>query len=153
MEIREDDLSGKEIRALLEMHLADAYTNSPPDSVHALDLSGLKAPEVTFWCVWDGVALMGCGALKILDEDHAEIKSMRTHPDHLRKGVGAAILTHIIEAARAQGSTRLSLETGNNEAYAPARALYERFGFEPCPPFADYVDDGFSLCMTKVLSL
>lgn len=149
MEIREDDLSGKDIRALLEMHLADAYTNSPPDSVHALDLSGLKAPEVTFWCVWDGDALMGCGALKILDEGHAEIKSMRTHPDHLRKGVGAVILTHIIEAARMQGCTRLSLETGNNEAYAAARALYFRYGFEVCPPFADYVDDGFSLCMTR----
>ena len=149
MEIREDDLSGKEIRALLEMHLADAYTNSPPDSVHALDLSGLKAPEVTFWCVWNGDALMGCGALKILDEGHGEIKSMRTHPDHLRKGVGAAILTHIIEAARAHGCGRLSLETGNNEAYAPARTLYKRFGFKVCPPFADYVDDGFSLCMTR----
>lgn len=152
MEIREDDLSGKGIRALLEMHLADAFTNSPPDSVHALDLSGLQASNVTFWSVWDGDALMGCGALKTLSDRHAEIKSMRTHPDHLRKGVGAAILAYILETARARGCTRLSLETGANAAYAPARALYKRFGFESCPPFANYVDDGFSQCMTKALT-
>ncbi|RZV38948.1 MAG: GNAT family N-acetyltransferase [Acidimicrobiales bacterium] len=153
MEIREDDLSGYGIRALLERHLADAHANSPPGSVHALDLSGLQAADVTFWCVWEGQNLMGCGALKMLDRKHGEIKSMRTHPDHLRKGVGAAILTHIINTAKARGCTRLSLETGNNAPYAPARALYRRFGFEDCPPFANYVEDDFSLCMTKKLKL
>jgi len=151
MVIREDDLSGYQIRALLERHLADAHANSPPGSVHALDLSGLQAPNVTFWCVWDDDALMGCGALKMLDDHHGEIKSMRTHSDYLRKGVGAAVLKHIIDTAKTRGCKRLSLETGNNEPYAPARALYSRFGFKVCPPFADYVEDEFSLCMTKKL--
>lgn len=146
--ILEDDLSGAEIQSLLKMHLADAYANSPPGSVHALDLEGLRDPNVTFWSVWQGKELMGCGALKELDAQHGEIKSMRTHTDHLRKGVGAKVLEHLIEQGRQRNYTRLSLETGSNEPYAPARKLYERFGFVECSPFADYDIDDFSFYMT-----
>ena len=141
-------MTGPEIIQLLEQHLADAYANSPPGSVHALDLPALQAPNITFWSVWDGGNLMGCGALKQLDDQHGEVKSMRTHADYLRQGVGALILTHIIDQARQMGCTRLSLETGSNQPYAPARALYTRFGFTECDPFADYEIDDFSFYMT-----
>jgi putative acetyltransferase len=149
--IHEDDLSGAEIRALLKLHLADAYANSPPGSVHALDLDGLRDPKVTFWSVWDGQNLLGCGAIKELNSSHGEIKSMRTHADHLRKGIGATVLEHLIDQAKIRGYERLSLETGSNEAYAPARALYERFGFIECGPFADYEIDDFSFYMDLIL--
>ena len=147
-----DDLSGAEIQGLLKMHLEDAYRNSPPESVHALDLDGLRTSDITFWSLWDGPYLMGCGALKMLDEYHGEIKSMRTHSDHLRKGVGATILTHIIEQARHYGCRRLSLETGSNTPYTPARALYARYGFVECGPFANYAIDDFSYYMNLDIS-
>lgn len=148
MLIRKDDLSGPEIQALLREHLEDAYKNSPPDSVYALDLSELRKPDIDFWSVWEDNVLLGCGALKELGATHGEIKSMRTTEAALKRGVGSMMVLHIIEQAKARGFVRLSLETGSNEPYAPARGLYAKFGFEECGPFADYEDGAFSLYMT-----
>ena len=151
MLIRVDDLTGPEIRALLEEHLRNMHELSPPESVHALDLAGLRRPEITFWTVWDGVTLLGCGALKELDAAHGEVKSMRTAMAQRRKGVGRAMLEHIIAEARARSYSRLSLETGSMPAFLPARRLYESFGFTYCAPFADYTDDPNSAFMSRTL--
>jgi putative acetyltransferase len=148
MDIRIDDLQGDEVIALLHVHKADLARHSPPESCHALDLEGLRAPEVTFWSVWDQGVLMGCGALKELDATHGEIKSMRTLSGHVRKGVAARLMRHILQEARGRQYRRLSLETGSMEVFEPARALYERFGFEECGPFADYAEDPYSMFMT-----
>jgi putative acetyltransferase len=142
--IREDDLSGDATRALLALHLSGMHENSPPGHVFALDLSGLQAANVTVWTAWDGNAIAGIGALKELGDSTAEVKSMRTHPAHLRKGVGAALLEHIIGAAQARGLTRLSLETGRGPAFEPALALYRRRGFKEGAAFGDYVRSDFN---------
>lgn len=151
MDIRIDDLQGDAIIALLKAHKADLARHSPPESCHALDLDGLRAPEVTFWSVWHQGELVGCGALKQLDAAHGEIKSMRTAAGHVRKGVAARLMRHILQEARGRRYRRLSLETGSMEVFEPARALYERFGFEACGPFADYVEDPYSMYMTIAL--
>lgn len=143
-----DDLSGDAIRALLELHVRWAHDNSPPGSVHALDLEGLRASDISFWTAWADDALLGCIALKQLGDGAGEIKSMRTAPAHLRKGVAAALLEHVVREAQARGYQALNLETGAVAAFAPARALYRRFGFVECVPFGDYLQDGFSVCMT-----
>jgi putative acetyltransferase len=148
MDIRIDDLQGSEVIALLHAHKADLAQHSPPESCHALDLDGLRTADITFWSVWEGNALMGCGALKEVDATHAEIKSMRTVTGHLRKGVAARLMRHILQEARRREYRRLSLETGSMEVFEPARALYEQFGFEQCGPFADYVEDPYSMFMT-----
>lgn len=148
MLIKVDDLSGPEIRALLEEHLRHMHELSPPESVHALDIDALRHPDVTFWSAWDGPALLGCGALRALDATHGEVKSMRTSRAHLRRGTARAMLSHIVEAGRARGYERLSLETGSMAGFAPARALYESFGFTYCPPFGDYGEDPHSVFMT-----
>lgn len=142
--IREDDLSGAPTRALLALHLQGMHANSPPGSVFALDLSGLTAPGVTVWSAWDGPALLGIGALKRLGDGTGEVKSMRTHPDHLRRGVAAALLAHIVAAARADGLRRLSLETGSGAAFDPALALYRRHGFVDGPAFGEYEKSAFN---------
>lgn len=149
--IVEDDLSGAPIRALLEAHFAGMLANSPKDSCHFLDFDGLKGPGVTFWSIHSGDALAGCGALKMLDARHGEIKSMRTDAAFLRRGVAARMLDHIMDAARDRGFDRLSLETGSGPAFAPALALYRRYGFQDCDPFADYRPDPFSRFMTRAL--
>ena len=151
MEIREDNVRGTEVLALLKAHLADVARHSPPESVHALGVEALRAPNVTVWTAWDSGELLGCGALKELDPHHGEIKSMRTAEAHLRQGVGTRILEHLLAEARPRSYRRLSLETGSMEAFAPARRLYERFGFEECPPFADYRPDPYSVYMTLPL--
>jgi putative acetyltransferase len=151
MRIIVDDLTGVEIRALLETHFAGMLANSPAGSCHFLDFEGLNAPDVTFWSIWDDNALVGCGALKALSSTQCEIKSMRTHADHLRKGAGAAMLQHIIAQARQRGYVRLSLETGSSDAFLAARTMYEAYGFEYCPPFGDYVEDSFSRFMTLAI--
>jgi putative acetyltransferase len=125
--------------------------HSPPESVHALGIEALRRPEITFWSVWEDGRLLGCGALKELDSQHAEIKSMRTSSLHLRKGVARYLLNHVIEDARHRGYTRLSLETGSMEVFEPARGLYAGFGFTYCGPFADYVEDPNSVFMTREL--
>jgi len=150
-EIREDDLSGPEIAALLRAHLDHAARHSPPESIHALDLDRLRAPEITFWSAWSDGELLGCGALKELAPDHGEIKSMHTALAHRGKGVAARLLAHMLEEAKARPYRRVSLETGTMEGFAPARALYARFGFRVCPPFAQYREDSHSVCMTLEL--
>lgn len=139
-----DDLTDRQVLDLIELHLRSAATNSPPGAVFALDLSGLRDPSVTIWTVWDEEALLGMGALKQLDAVHGEIKSMRTAPAQQRRGVAAAMLGHLLGEARARGYARVSLETGGNDAFAPARALYERAGFAPCGPFGDYEASDFN---------
>jgi putative acetyltransferase len=151
MEIKVDDLSGAEVRELLREHLQDAARHSPPESVHALDVEGLSRPGVTFWTAWEEGRLIGCGALKELDGGHGEIKSMRTVASHLRRGVASKMLDHIVGEARRRGYKRISLETGSMEAFEPARRLYANFGFRYCGPFADYVEDPYSVFMTKEL--
>jgi putative acetyltransferase len=151
MLIRVDDLAGPEIRALLEEHLRNMHELSPPESVHALDIAALRRPEITFWTAWSQGELLGCGALKVLDPTHGEVKSMRTARAKRRTGVGRAMLEHIIAEARARSYARLSLETGSMEAFAPARRLYESFGFAHCGPFADYAEDPNSVFMTRTL--
>jgi putative acetyltransferase len=151
MEIRLDDLTGPEIRALLEEHLRSMHEISPPESVHALDLDGLRKPEITFWTAWFGAELLGCGALKELDPRHGEVKSMRTSRTRRRTGVARALLSHIVAEARRRRYARLSLETGSMKEFEPARRLYAGFGFAYCGPFADYVEDPNSVFMTMSL--
>jgi putative acetyltransferase len=151
MEIRLDDLTGPEIHALLEEHLRNMRSISPPESVHALDLEGLRKPGIWFWTVWSGSELLGCGALKELSAQHGEVKSMRTANAHRRSGVARALLAHIIAVAGSRGYERLSLETGSQAAFEPARRLYENFGFSYCAPFEGYVEDPNSVFMTMVL--
>jgi len=153
MQIRVDDLAGSEIRALLAEHLHHMHQLSPPGSVHALDLTALLKPEITFWTVWSQDELLGCGALKELTPAHGEVKSMRTASAHRRKGVAGAMLRHIIAEARKRSYTRLSLETGSLPAFDPARSMYESFGFTYCSPFADYIEDPNSVFLTRSLEV
>lgn len=151
MRIELDDVTRPAVVALIEYHLRSMHAISPPENVFALDLSGLKHPDVSFWTVWDGEDLLGMGGLKELDAEHGEIKSMRTAPNALRRGVGKAMLDHILGEAHARGYRRLSLETGSNEPFAPAWALYERAGFAACEPFGGYTDTSFSRYFTRAL--
>ena len=148
MHIEVDDLSRPALHALLEEHLQSMHALSPPESVHALDLTALQRPDITFWSAWEGPLLLGCGALKELDALHGEVKSMRT-PDALRRrGAGRALLALIIQVAQRRGYGRLSLETGSMAAFEPAQRLYASFGFVFCQPFADYRPDPNSVFMT-----
>jgi putative acetyltransferase len=149
--VREDDLSSAQIQDLLRLHLEGMHASSPPGHVFALDLSGLKAPGVTVWSAWRGEAAAGIGALKVLGDGSGEIKSMRTHPDHLRAGVGAAILDRIVAEARGRGLTRLSLETGRGPAFDAALAMYRTRGFESGGAFSDYVASDFNQFMHLAL--
>ncbi|MDO9075778.1 MAG: GNAT family N-acetyltransferase [Rubrivivax sp.] len=152
MHIELDDLSRPEIHALLDEHLHSMSALSPPESVHALPLDGLRRPDVTFWSAWDGNVLLGCGALKELRPRHGEVKSMRTPTALRRRGAGRALLAHIVETAKARGYERLSLETGAMAAFQPAQRLYLSFGFEYCGPFGDYREDPNSVFMTLRLA-
>ena len=151
MQIKLDDLTGPAIGELLREHLVNMAENSPPESIHALNIEQLRQPDITFWSAWNDGDLLGCGALKELSARHGEIKSMRTVFRHRRKGVAAGLLDHILEEAKKRKYTRVSLETGSMEAFAPAHRLYVRFGFKECDPFADYIEDSNSLFMTKEL--
>jgi putative acetyltransferase len=146
--IRVDDLRGPEIAGLLATHVAFCRASSPPESTHVLDLGALRAPDITFWSAWDGASLLGCAALKELDPTHGEVKSMHTAERHRGRGVGVALLRHMVGAARSRSYRRLSLETGSMAAFASARALYARFGFVVCPPFGNYRLDPNSVFMT-----
>jgi putative acetyltransferase len=151
LEIRLDDLQGAEVHALLREHMAGMMANSPPESVHALPLDKLRHSSVSFWTAWQGDALCGCGALKQHDATMGEVKSMRTRPAHLRKGVAQAVLNTILSTARERGLSKLYLETGTGPDFEAATALYRRNGFEDCGPFADYKLDPFSHFMVKSL--
>jgi putative acetyltransferase len=151
MRIETDDVSRPEVLALLEEHLRNMYEITPSEFVFAFDASKLRAPGVTFWTAWDGKTLLGCAALKELSATQGEVKSMRT-PVKLRgKGVGRALLNHVLEVARERGYRELLLETGSHPAFTPALTLYRSAGFEPCGPFADYEDNGFSVFMSMRL--
>ena len=151
MEIRIDNLQDPRIAQLLQEHLADMRRISPPESVHALDLDKLRQPEITFWSLWVDDDLAGCGAIKHLDREHAEIKSMRTANRYRGKGYGAAMLEHILKHAQTIGLKRLSLETGTPDFFIPAHQLYRKYGFETCAPFGDYREDPFSAFFTLAL--
>lgn len=148
MRIETDDLTSPDVLALLEEHLRDMRATSPPESVHALDVARLRAPDITFWTAREEGRLLGCGALKELDPTHGEIKSMRTSRGDRGRGTGRALLDHIVAEARLRGYRRLSLETGSPPEFDAARRLYARAGFRLCEPFADYRLDPFSVYMT-----
>ncbi|WP_424186445.1 GNAT family N-acetyltransferase [Actinokineospora sp. G85] len=152
MEIELDDLSGPDIADFLAEHVAQMRETSPLESKHALDLEGLRKPGVTFWSARIDGQVVGCVAVQRLDAGHGEVKSMRTRPGVRRAGIGKAMLGHLVAEARGMGFRRLSLETGSAEFFAPARGLYEKFGFTYCEPFADYVPDPHSVFMTLDLS-
>ncbi|MBN8814494.1 MAG: GNAT family N-acetyltransferase [Sphingomonas sp.] len=144
MRIERDNLSRPQVAALVEYHLREMHAHSPACQVFALDSSGLSRPDVTVWTVWDDADLLGMGAMKRLDDEHGELKSMRTAPGALRRGVARAVLEHMIGEGRARGYRRLSLETGRTEPFEAAHALYRSFGFTETGPFADYSDTSFS---------
>jgi putative acetyltransferase len=146
-----DDLSGPQIADFLHEHVQQMRSITPLESKHALDLDGLRQPGITFWSVLDGEVLVGCGALKRLDAAHAELKSMRTTSARRRAGIASLLLAHIIAEAGKMGFGRLSLETGADEFFLPARKLYEKFGFAYCPPFGDYRPDPRSVFMSRAL--
>ena len=152
MEIVVDDLSGPEIAAFLEAHVEEMRSVTPPESKHALDLDGLRVPEITFWTMLDGAEIVGCGALKRLGGGDGEIKSMRVAPGQRGRGIGSAMLRHIVAEARRMGIERLYLETGSFAFFEPARRLYLGHGFELCGPFADYTEDANNVFMTKSLA-
>ena len=151
MQIKLADLTHPKLAELMQQHLHDMYATPPPENVHALNLEALRKPDITFWTAWHKQDLLGCGAIKTLTTQHAEIKSMRTAKQHLRKGVAAKILEHIILQATSRGLQRLSLETGSQIFFRPAIALYKSYGFEFCEPFSSYKADPHSKFMTLVL--
>ncbi|WP_344096442.1 GNAT family N-acetyltransferase [Microbacterium deminutum] len=151
IEIRVDDLSGDATRALITAHLHGMHDSSPPESVHALDLDGLRHPAVTFWSAWIDGRLAGIGALKRLDAERGELKSMRVDDRFRGTGVGRALLRHIIDVARERGMASLWLETGSTDEFLPAQRLYESEGFVQCGPFEDYVLDPYSIFLTRAL--
>ncbi|WP_019029206.1 GNAT family N-acetyltransferase [Colwellia piezophila] len=152
MDIHIGALTHPAVIALLEEHHQEMLHHSPPESVHALDLSALSHADITFWAVWQGDELAGCGALKELDNSHGEIKSMRTSKNFLRQGVAKLLLEHMIDQASSRGYQKLSLETGTMDAFLPAQRLYQQLGFETCLPFADYQVDPYSTFMSKEIS-
>ncbi|ALS96862.1 GNAT family N-acetyltransferase [Lacimicrobium alkaliphilum] len=152
MEIRRDNLQHPQVIELIRAHLDAMAPTAPDESRHALDIDGLRGPDITFWSVWDDQKLAGIGALKQLSSEHAEIKSMKTAKDYLRRGIASALLSHLIREATNRGYKQLSLETGSMAFFEPARKLYSLFGFMPCAPFADYVEDPNSVFMSKQLN-
>jgi len=149
--IVEDDLTGPEVAALLELHLADMHKWSPACKVHAMPIERLRQPDVTFYSAWDSDTLAAVGALKHLDDERGELKSMRAAPEYRGKGAGKAMLEHLMAEARNRGYGWLGLETGVPEPFVPARTLYASYGFAPCEAFADYVLDEWSTCMSRTL--
>lgn len=150
-DFHEGELDHDDVRALLSQHFAEMRAGSPADACHVLPIGGLKVPEIRFFTLREGATLLGCGALKRLDPRHGEIKSMRTADAALGRGVGRIMLGHIIEAARREGMSRLSLETGSTELFAAANRLYEKEGFERCGPFGGYADTPFTRFFTKLI--
>lgn len=151
LRIEPDDLTDPAVVALLEAHVAQLRSISPPESTHALDLDGLRAPGVRFWAAREDDRVLGCAALTLVEPGHGELKSMRTAPDATGRGVGTALLRHVLSHARSEGLARVSLETGAEDFFAPARRLYARHGFTACPPFGRYRPDPLSVFMTLPL--
>jgi len=151
IEIHIDDLTGEATRALIALHLDGMHDTSPPESVHALDIDGLRHPSITFWSAWIDGELAGIAALKSIDDERGELKSMRVDDRFRGSGVGRALLRHLIAEARGRGMTSLWLETGSPDDFVPAQRLYESEGFTRCGPFDGYSDDPFSVFMTRTL--
>ena len=147
----EGNFDHPEVNELLKKHFIELRSASPEGSTHVLDISGLKVPSIKFWSLWEEDKLMGCGALKFLDENHGEFKSIRIHDSFRRKGYGTKIINHLINEAKKLNIKRLSIETGSGDFFAPARKLFNNCGFKPCPPFAHYKEDINSLYLTKLL--
>ena len=146
------DLTDPRVIELVTRHFATARAQTPPESAHAIDVAGLQAPGISFWCLWDGEMLLGTGALKRLSADHGEVKTMHTRETARRQSVASALLQHLIDEARSDGMSRLSLETGSSDYFRPGRELYRRHGFGECLPFADYMLDSHSVYMTLDLN-
>ena len=145
----EGELDLDDVRDLLHQHFSEMRAGSPPDACHVLPIDGLRDPEIRFFSLREDGKLLGCGALKRLGSRHGEIKSMRTADEALSRGIGKALLEHIVAAAKAEGMSRLSLETGSTEQFSAALRLYEREGFEPSGPFGGYADTPFTRFFTK----
>jgi len=151
IDVRIDDLSGQDVQALIRSHLDGMHDTSPAESVHALDIEGLRHPSITFWSAWVDGRLAGIGALKAMDAERGELKSMRVDDRFRGAGIGRALLRHIMGEARARGMRSLWLETGSTDDFLPAVRLYESEGFTRCGPFDGYTDDPFSVFMTRAL--
>ncbi len=149
--IKAGGLGDAQVEALLALHRAEAHASTPVDNAHALDSRGLAGPGITFFSVWDGDRLAGIAALRELDDDHADIKSMRTAPTHLRRGVARTLLDHLLQVARSRGYARLSLETGTAPMFGGANAMYERYGFVDCAAFGGYPASSHNRFMTLEL--
>ncbi len=152
MRIEVDDLARPQVLALLNEHLTNMFELSPPEQVFALDVTSLRAPEITFWTAWEGDSLLGCGALKELSPTQGEVKSMRTPKAQRRRGAARAVLTHIVQVARQRGYATLNLETGSNPAFLPAQNLYQSFGFSYCGPFGSHRENANSVFMALSLA-
>ena len=147
----EGNFENPEVNELLTKHFVELRAASPEGSAHVLDIPGLKVPSIKFWSLWEESQLMGCGALKFLEKNHGEFKSIRIHDDFRGKGYGEKIINHLINEAKKLNINRISIETGSGDFFAPARKLFENCGFKPCPPFAHYKEDVNSLYLTKLL--
>ena len=150
-QFHEGELDREDVRVLLAQHFAEMRAGSPPSACHVLPADGLKSPQIRFFTLREGDTLLGCGALKRLEPGHGELKSMRTADAALGRGIGKALLDHLVIAAKSDRMTRLSLETGSTEQFAAALRLYEREGFEPCGPFGGYIDTPFTRFFTKTI--
>ncbi|MEM5527215.1 GNAT family N-acetyltransferase [Gammaproteobacteria bacterium AS21] len=153
LEIKQDDLTGSQIQALLQEHLSDMHATSPAESVHALDLQALKSPSITFWTIWHEQTLAGCAALQKIDDSHLELKSMRSAKQFKNQGIASTMLKFLIAHAKQAGFEKISLETGSMDYFKPAHQLYKKHGFSHCPPFANYVKDINSIFMTLDLAV
>lgn len=151
MELREGGLDDPRVIALIAHHLAEARGSTPQDNAHAMGAEALRHPDISFWAMWDGEALLGFGALRQLSADLGEIKSMRTAPDHLRRGVARAILAHLVSLARTRGYARVSLETGTAPLFDAANRMYEAAGFVDGPAFGGYPESPHNRFMTLAL--
>ena len=147
----EGNFNHPEVNQLLTIHFIELRAASPEGSAHVLDIPGLKVPSIKFWSLWNEKKLMGCGALKFLDQNHGEFKSIRIHENFRGKGNGIKIINHLIDEAKRLNISRISIETGSGKFFEPARKLFDKCGFKPCPPFAHYKEDNNSLYLTKLL--
>lgn len=152
MIIAEEHPLTPDLALLFQRHTADMHADTPPESIHMMDKSALATPGIRFFVLRDGGEPLAMGAFKRIDDTHAEIKSMHVLHEARGRGLSKAMLTHLVEEARTDGFTRLSLETGIQPTFVAARALYARAGFRDCPPFEGYEDDPNSVFMTKVLA-
>ena len=147
----EGNFDHPEVNELLTKHFIELREASPEGSAHVLDIPGLKVPSIKFWSLWENDKLMGCGALKFLDKDHGEFKSIRVHNDYRNKGNGIKIIKHLFEEAKKLNIKRISVETGAGKFFKPARGLFKKCNFKPCEPFAHYKKDINSLYLTKLI--